>query len=191
MARRLRILRTGLLTRPVKILKELSTGPRKASHLAKLFGITSAQLGGTLASLESRGLIERVRRGLYKITEDGSEEVISLPYMGISTEVKGQTVPMGDAPEPVADIPSVKREKKPLHWAVKALFDLATERGVRNDQELEELIIKKTGKRIPKNTLRYWKNGWSEPKISEVELIAKALDQELELMDNPINPPAL
>jgi len=74
-----------------------------------------------------------------------------------------------------------KREKKPLHWMVKELFTMANEEGL-NEQRLEEKILSKTGKRIPKNTLRYWKNGWSEPKIGEVELIAKTLQYELELM---------
>lgn len=82
---------------------------------------------------------------------------------------------------PTEELPSRKREKRPLHWAVKDLFKLAEEKGL-NEQSLETLIIERTGTRIPKNTLRYWKHGWSEPKISEVELIAKALDHELELM---------
>lgn len=187
MARRIRILRTGQQTRPVRILRELTKGAQRASELAKLFEITSAKLGGTLASLEFRGLIKKISRGLYSITDVGRTEVASLPSEGIvNGDLRGYVDPMSEALAAESPEPEVaKREKKPLHWAVKALFDLAVEKGVKNDQELEDLIIKKTGHRIPKNTLRYWKNGWSEPKISEVEYIAKALDQELELMDLP------
>lgn len=76
---------------------------------------------------------------------------------------------------------STKREKQPLHWAVKELFDQAEKREI-DLASLEALIIEKTGQRISKNTLRFWKGGWSHPKITEVDLIAKALDHELDLM---------
>ncbi len=74
-------------------------------------------------------------------------------------------------------IETPRREKQPLHWIVKELFELAASKGLKHDQDLEDQITKKTGTRIPKNTLRYWKNGWSQPKIGEVDLIAKALGQ--------------
>lgn len=74
-----------------------------------------------------------------------------------------------------------KREKKTLHWIVLDLFKIAAERKL-DEKMLEALILEKTGQRIPHNTLRYWMGHWSEPKISEVELIALALDHELELM---------
>lgn len=136
-----------------------------------------------------RGLTRRLSRGLYEITDAGREEVSPIAPLGMETnEVEGYQGTMDqalEAEQPAAVSEPRKRAKQPLHWAVKTLFDLATEKGIKNDQELEDLIIQKTGHRIPKNTLRYWKNGWSEPKISEVEFIAKALGQELELMDLP------
>lgn len=74
-----------------------------------------------------------------------------------------------------------RREKKDVHWIVLDLFKMADEK-VTDDKALEALILEKTGVRIPHNTLRYWRNQWSEPKISEVDLIARGLGYELELM---------
>lgn len=74
-----------------------------------------------------------------------------------------------------------KREKKIVHWIVLELFKIADERNL-DERQLEALILEKTGQRIPPNTLRYWKGLWSEPKISEVDLIATALDYELDLI---------
>lgn len=74
-----------------------------------------------------------------------------------------------------------KREKKSVHWIVNELFKMVDERNL-DEKQLEALILEKTGQRIPHNTLRYWKGQWSEPKISEVDLIATALGHELELM---------
>lgn len=84
-----------------------------------------------------------------------------------------------------ADTQAPKREKKDVHWIVTELFDLAAkafpdERQI--DKMLEAKIQEVTGVRIPHNTLRYWRNRWSEPKISEVDLIAQALGHELDLM---------
>lgn len=74
-----------------------------------------------------------------------------------------------------------RREKKDIHWIVADLFKMVDERNL-DEKQLEALILEKTGVRIPHNTLRYWKGQWSEPKISEVDLIATALDHELDLM---------
>lgn len=83
--------------------------------------------------------------------------------------------------EETLEIPRVKREKKEIHWIVVDLFEMADTKGI-DERSLETLILQKTGRRIPHTTLRYWKNKWSEPKISEVDLIAQALDYELDLM---------
>lgn len=68
------------------------------------------------------------------------------------------------------------------HWIVKELFSLAQSKGI-SLQQLERLVISKTGTRIPFQTMKYWRNGKSHPKIDEVDTIAKAMGLELELMD--------
>lgn len=85
-----------------------------------------------------------------------------------------------------------KRERQELnsHWVTKELFQIATElfhpetptKKPPNFIKLEALIINRTSERIPASTLKYWYYGNSHPKINEVELIAKALGYELDLM---------
>jgi len=74
-----------------------------------------------------------------------------------------------------------KREKKPLNWIVKELFDLAQAQGL-SLKDLSEKVEQKFGKRIPDGSLKYWRQGYSDPKISEVDLIAQVLGYELDLM---------
>lgn len=74
-----------------------------------------------------------------------------------------------------------KKEKKPLHWAVRDLFEIAVDRGY-NETRLEILIEEQTGKKISRNTLRYWHAGYSSPRVDEVDLIAKALGYEIDLI---------
>lgn len=79
-----------------------------------------------------------------------------------------------------------KRPKKKLHWAVKEVFEEADRQGV-SLRKLEELVIELTKNseggplRIPFQSMRYWKSGYSDPKISEVEAMAEVLGLEMEL----------
>jgi len=74
-----------------------------------------------------------------------------------------------------------KRTKKPLHWAVKELFDMMKEKKWSWEQ-LSQEIEKKSGKKISGSTLRFWSYGYSVPKVDELDLIAGAFGLELELM---------
>lgn len=70
------------------------------------------------------------------------------------------------------------------NWLVKEIFLLAEERGLNSPgwQPFADLILEKTGNRIPSGSLKYWANGHSTPKVSEVEDMAEAIGYELDLM---------
>lgn len=160
-------------TRPRVILLALHLGSKRCVELAQLFGVAPCQLGGTLSAMQTKGLIEKQERGRYMLTNPGRTEAEKLvethpellPQAGRAQEEPGRR----------------ERTKKPLHWAVRDLFAEAETQKLK-DNDLEEAILKATGQRIPANTLRYWRNGWSDPKITEVDMIAKALGYELDLM---------
>jgi hypothetical protein len=80
--------------------------------------------------------------------------------------------------------PRSPRPRVPLHWMVRDLFDDATERGLHSPgwEPFSKLIEEKTALKIPTGTLKYWKLGFSTPKINEVEAMALALDYELDLL---------
>ena len=75
-----------------------------------------------------------------------------------------------------------RRVKK--HWIVSELFQVARDRGLQKKawEPLHNLILESTGVNVPQGTLRHWNEGYSTPRIDEVDLIASALDHELDLM---------
>lgn len=70
------------------------------------------------------------------------------------------------------------------NFIVKEIFNIATEMNLHSPgwEPFSSLILKKTGKRLPPGSLKYWYNGHSTPKFDEVDLMAKSLGYELELM---------
>ena len=69
------------------------------------------------------------------------------------------------------------------NWIVVELFDMATTLELHSPgwEPFQELVEQTTGTRIPAGTMKYWANGHSTPKVSEVELMAQALGYELDL----------
>jgi transcriptional regulator with XRE-family HTH domain len=78
-------------------------------------------------------------------------------------------------------VPKGRREKKDPHWIVADLFAMAKEQSL-SFQQLEDRVLEQTGQRISKDTLKYWANGYSTPKVDEVEAIASTLGYELDLL---------
>jgi multidrug efflux pump subunit AcrB len=163
--------KSEVLTRPQLVLVLLLKGPLHCRDLALRLGIGTQQLGGTLASMLRRRSIDKLERGLYTLTINGRYEARQL---------------MATNPAAVeeAQAPTAKRQKEPYHhWIVTELFNIAKQRWPeKQDEMLEAEIQRICSVRIPANTLRYWRNGWSTPKVSEADQIAKALGYELEIM---------
>jgi len=68
-----------------------------------------------------------------------------------------------------------------MHWITKELRVIMKEKKL-TPRDLEQLIQKKHGIRIPANTIKYWFYGHSNPKVNEAELMAEVLGYEIDLM---------
>ena len=70
------------------------------------------------------------------------------------------------------------------HWAIKAIFEMAEEAGLKkpNWEPFEARIKEVTGKHIPRRTLKAWENGYSLPQLDVVEWMALALGYEIDLI---------
>lgn len=75
------------------------------------------------------------------------------------------------------------RKKSQLHWSVRAVFDRAEERGLKTGGwvKLSQLLAERFGIAIASGTLRYWAEGYSEPKVSELDAMAMAVGFVMEL----------
>jgi len=71
-----------------------------------------------------------------------------------------------------------------LGWIANEIFRLMDEKGI-TVAKMEKMVLETTGLKISRNSIRWWKNGNSFPRIHQTEAMARALGYEMDLILRP------
>lgn len=69
----------------------------------------------------------------------------------------------------------------PLNWIATEVFKIMDEREI-TDANMEKMVIETTGRRISRNSIRWWRKGKSVPRVDDTEAMARALGYEMDLV---------